>query len=359
VGRPVRAVSANARPLDDDAQTQFMSRPLVPASPVSALASSRRAPIFAEERTLVDVPRPADASEDRTIVAPLVFPKAAPRATLLTSRRASSPPPSAPVASKPPSSGVRHAPRASQPPPVPAARASSSPPPLPSAPRVAPPPPPSATKLIENAIATPAPLPAVPVTAPPPAPTPSAQASSPALVRDVTPSVPPPAPTAKRAREPMLLLAAAFGMLGVIFTMGIAVGLIVSLRSHADSEPVVASHEAPSAPLVAAAAAQPAASDPTLPAKPTRVATVKIPPAEGLADTLAEARETVAPPAPTVTAPAPRVAHASFVAMSAPVARQVTPPHSKRPRAASSDADMEAASAADDLAKAQLEASLR
>jgi hypothetical protein len=352
VARPVRSSSA-ARPLDEEAQTKFMSRPILP----SRTASARRAPVFTEERTLVDVPRPIDGApssraprptvdEDRTIVAPLVFPKAAARTTLLPSR-SSYPVSSAPPVSKQTPSSIRPAaPRPSQPPPLPA-RASAPPPP--AVPNLVPPPPPPATKLFDGPSKTPL-----------PAPVPSEQTSSPALVRDVTPSTPPPAPTAKRAREPMILLAAALGVLGMIFTMGIVVGLVVSLRSHAGAPE--ASAERSAAPVVAAAAAAPAvvAAAPVVTAAPVKVAETKVPPVQGPADTVAVAKPAVVVAAVSAPAAPARVVHYAPVAMATPVARPAAPSApAKRGRAASGDADLDAANAASDLAKAQLEASLR
>jgi len=338
VGRPVKA---NTRPGEDDTQTRFMARALIPPSSRGSNGPTRRTPIFTEERTLVDVPRPADASEDRTIVAPFVFPKAAPRATLTTSRSPSSRPP-APGMSKPTPSSVRPAPpRASQPPPLPAPRASSA------APSIPPPLPSSAM--------------------------PRDQSSSPALVSDVTPSTPLPAPLSKRVREPMFLLAAALGVLGVIFTMGIVVGLVVSLRSHAGpAEASLDMHVAPvaaaaGASLVPAVAPVPVAQaavavdpGPIVPAKPFRIAAAKVAPVEGPADTLTAAKVAVAAPPSDAPAASPRVAHWAPVAMAAPVAKPApVVAAGKHARAASSDPDMDAANAASDLAKAQLEASLR
>ncbi|MGO9710823.1 MAG: hypothetical protein ACLQBL_18290, partial [Polyangiaceae bacterium] len=346
-----RPVKGSFRSSDDDAQTTFMSRALVPASSRSPL-SGRRAPVFTEERTLIDVPRPVDASEERTIVAPLSFPKAAPRATLTIPRtpRSSSP---AVAKSTPPS--VRPVPRASQPPPLPPAPLPSSPPP----PVLVPPPPPSATKLLDAPVA--APLPSSP---PPPASFPSTQ-SSPALVRDLTPSTFPPPPASHPARDPMILIAAALGVLGIIFTMGIVVGLVVSLRSHdgaAGVDPDTHTSTiaaAAGAALVPALPAAPSAPAPVVvPSAPVvKVVPTKIAPAEGIADSLLAPK----PPAAAIPAPVPavRVARAAPVAAAAPVVKPapVTPP-AKRGRASSGDPDMDAANAASELAKAQLDASL-
>jgi hypothetical protein len=321
----VGRLRANTLP-DDDAQTTFMSRASVPQLP----PSKRRPPIFTEERTRVDFPRPTDDGE-RTIVAPLSFPKTS-RATFVmpTVPRPSSIP--TPTAMKP-------AARPSQPPPLPVRARSEAPP------TVIAPPPPSATRVV---IDTPA-----PVVIPQPA------SSSPAVVMDVSPaSVPPPAPGLLRSREPMILVAAALGVLGMIFTMGIVVGLVFSLHS-----PDVA--DASSAPRALAAGGVVAATSEALPLK---VAPAKTPPAPGLADTLAGVKANEEPvaiaaaqapkpaPAPVaqVAAPSPRPRPA-VVAMATTAPRPA--PVAKRQRG--SDPDMDAASAASDLAKAQLEASLR
>jgi hypothetical protein len=300
VVRPFKTIS---RPLDDDAQTKFMSRALVPPP-------GRRAPVFAEERTLVDAPRPRDDSEERTIVAPLAFPKAATRLQV--------------PAPRPPTSTLRS-------PATPNASFAR-----PSAPELVPPPPPSSARLFER-----------PSIAPLPGPVPSEHPSSPALVRDLTPSTPPPSFDAghPRRREPMILVAGALGVLGMIFTLGILVGLIVSLRSS------------PGPAEASAAAGQ---SSVTASARSTREITApKVVLEDGPADTLAVAKPPAPPPA--VDPPASPVARVFRPApMSvAPAAKVAAAALAKHAHPAPVDADLDAANAASDLAKAQLDASLR
>jgi hypothetical protein len=188
---------------------------------------------------------------------------------------------------------------------------------------------------------------------------PQPAASSPAVVMDVSPSsVPSPAPGLLRSREPMILVAAALGVLGMIFTMGIVVGLVFSLHSPETAD-------ASGAPRALAAGSVVATSE----ALPLKVVPVKTSAAPGPADTLAGAKPD-APPAVVATAPSPRSAPVAQVAIPAPrprpaavamatAAPRPAPVAAPAKRQRGSDPDMDAASAASDLAKAQLEASLR
>ncbi len=341
MARPAINIS---RPSDDDAQTTFMSRAMMPAMP----PRSSRAPVFNEERTHVHVPPPSSArprmpSDDgeRTIVAPMVFPKA-PRATLITPPSMRSAPPRPTPSARP-----------SQPPPIPSARPVATPlafgPPPSPMPAVIPPAPPSATRLQEAPAAGPA----------------SAieeGTSSPALVSDVVTATIPPTNVTKspRAREPMILLAAALGVVGMIFTMGIVVGLVFSLRP-AEVAQTSSSRAAAASEGMSVAAALPVKEQPA-----------KVAAATASTDTLSAATAAPAlqaPPAPVaaprsapiaMAAPAPvRAPRPAPVAMAAPAPRPAAPAPAKRARTGSGDSESDMASAASDLAKAQLEASLR
>ena len=167
----------------------------------------------------------------------------------------------------------------------------------------------------------------------------------------------------------MVLVAAALGVLGMIFTMGIVVGLIVSLRSRADAAgaeldshaaTVAAAAGAAVVPVPAAPPSAPAAAA-VSPAPAVKVAPSKKPLVEGSADTLvvAKADSPAAPPSPPPRAPA-RAVHWAPVAVAAPATKP--PPAvnaAKRGRVNPSDSDFDAANAASELAKAQLDASLR
>jgi hypothetical protein len=218
-------------------------------------------------------------------------------------------------------------------------------------PAVVPPAPPSATRLQEAPVAGPAP--AV-----------EASSSSPALVSDVVTATIPPKNVTKnpRAREPMILLAAALGVIGMIFTLGIVVGLVFSLRP-AEVAQTSSSRAAAASEGMSVAAAL-----------PLKEAPAKVAPATASADTLSAATAAPAPalqapaapaaaprPAPiAMTAPAPvRAPRPAPVAMAAPAPRPAAPAPAKRSRAGSGDSESDMASAASDLAKAQLEASLR
>jgi len=158
----------------------------------------------------------------------------------------------------------------------------------------------------------------------------------------------------------MLILAAVLGVLGMIFTTGIVVGLVVSLRSHAPE----ATLDARSMPVAAAAGA--ALVTTAAPVAVVPVAdSIKIAPAPknaplaGLPDTLAAAKPPVSATIDAPVAPA-RVARAPSVASSAPPVKPAALTASvKRGRAPAGDSDFDAANAASELAKAQLEASLR
>ncbi len=350
----MRAV-ANRQPMEslDDDRTTVMSRGLLPFP-------KRRAAEASEERTMVDVPRPSSSRpapiaqiEERTTIGQ-TFPKSSAklstpqptfgRSTLLFGN---SPKPTPPR----PMPVTR-----STPPPMPLVRAGRDSKTMVAAPRTIPPPPPSATKLHHDMVERRSDIPSEP---------PSASV----FVRDALPSSPSySGATPRPRRDPMLLIAAGFGMLGMIFTLGIVCGLVVSLRGKAapdttaeQSAPIVFAAaasapkvDAPIAPVAAApapVAAAPIASEPVAAKieKIEKVAKIEIPKPQ--APKLAVAK--VAP----WTAPAsdsPRVARA-LTAAAAPKPAAVA---TKKRVAMPSDPDFDAANAANDLARAQLEASL-
>ena len=332
MSRSVSAHQAFAPRSADDAQTTVMSRATLPLA-------GRRGPLASEERTVVDCPRPADRSDEHTIVSPLVFPKTSraitPAPSVAAPPRPLAPAPPEPRRSDPAPSGVRPASRVAAPPPLPAPRRALGSSPagrgsgLSPLPRLIPPPPPSATKLFEGPSLIALPGAALP--------------SSPALVSDVRPPVVPPAPA--RGRAPMLVLAVAVCLLGIIFALGVVVGLVASLRSRA--VPAAAAGEATPIVMVDAIKAAPA---------PKSV------PAPALPDALAVAKDPVvaAPLAPrAITTPARAARAAAAVAAPKPLAPSPAVAAARRGRAPASDPDLDAANAAADLARAQLESSLR
>jgi hypothetical protein len=182
-----------------------------------------------------------------------------------------------------------------------------------------------------------------------------------AFARDAMPSSPPVSAAAPRpARDPMLLLAAGLGMLGMIFTLGIVCGLVVALRGKA---PATDASTEQSAPVVFAAAAAPKAEAPIA---PVAVAPAPVPVASE--PVVAKVAKVEAPrPRPVVAMPAPvKIAQSNAASSESPrLARVAAPPAAPKPVvtakkriAMPSDPDFDAANAANDLARAQLEASL-
>jgi hypothetical protein len=353
----------------DDDRTTVMSRGKLPFP-------QRRAPLDAEERTIVDapvpVPRPPIAQiEEQTSIgqtfpkssAKLATPPSAFRAntTLLAAAPRSTPPrPATSVAasSAPPAASVRK----STPPPLPVSRSTPPPAPIVRAGRD------SMTMIAANPIIPPAPLPPSPIRDDAPASRPSIPSelpSSPVFVRDAMASTPS-FPAARTARDPMLYLAAGLGMLGMIFTLGIVCGLVVSLRGRGPVADTSADTNPP--PVVFAAAAAPRAEAPMAPVVAPVAASA---PVATKVDTVAKVEAPKpAPPRPAVVASPARTAQASAPPADSPRAVRVaparvasaaspTPASTKKRVAMPTDPDFDAANAANDLARAQLDASLR
>jgi hypothetical protein len=322
----------------------------------------RRAQADVEERTIVDMPMPAPRPspiaqiEEQTTIGHAVLPKSAPklstppkafnRSTLLHGTR---PVPPAPPTPAP----VR---RTMTPPPLVRAGHDSMTMVAAPAPRSIPTPPSSATRLHDAPVSSRRDI----ITDRP--------SAAPVFVRDAMPSSPAVAPVARVRRDPVLILAACGGMLGTIFTLGIVVGLIVSLRGKP------ASPSAASAPLAVVAAAPLSITPAPLDVQPApAVATPAAPVAakvEAAPEPAAAAavRDWVAPPKP---APAHVAQHVSAPAADAPArpaprpapvavaAAAPAPKAAKKHVASPNDPDFDAANAANDLARAQLEASLK
>jgi hypothetical protein len=356
----MRAV-ANRTPMEsmDDDRTTVMSRGLLPFP-------KRRGAADSEERTTINPPRPSSRPspiaqiEERTTIGQ-TFPKSSAQLTALkptfghaTLLVGTSPRPPRPTKTTPPPAPVTR----STPPPMPLIRAGHDSKTMVAAPRTIPPPPPSATKLHDGFDRR--------------SDIPSEPPSASVFVRDAVPSSPSFSSDAPRPRrDPMLLLAAGLGMLGMIFTLGIVCGLVVSLRgrmapdatAEQSAPPVVFATaaaapkiEAPVAPVAVApapVAATPLASEPVaarteVAAKVARTETPKPEAPKPFAATRAPAR--VAQWTASA-ADSPRVARAPKAAPAAPAA-------TKKRVAMPSDPDFDAANAANDLARAQLEASL-
>jgi hypothetical protein len=341
----------------DEDRTTVMSREVLPFP-------KRRAQADVEERTVVDMPiaapppSPIAQIEEQTTIGHAVLPKSAPklttppkafnRSTLLHGTRPVPPAPPTPAPSR----------RTMTPPPL--VRAGHDSMTMVAAPRSAghvpshvPTPPSSATRLHDAPVSSRRDI----ITDRP--------SAAPVFVRDAMPSSPAVAPVARVRRDPVLILAACGGMLGTIFTLGIVVGLIVSLRGKP------ASPSAASAPLAVVAAAPLSITSAPVDVQPAPpVATPAAPVAAKVeaapAPAAAAAREWVAPPKP---APVHVAQHVSAPAADAParpaprpvaVAAAAPAPKATKKRIASpSDPDFDAANAANDLARAQLEASLK
>jgi hypothetical protein len=313
----------------------------------------------AEDRTVVDFPKVADGDE-RTVVASFVLPKtgASFRTQPRPAKNPTAPPwqertsyfhaqPPRPVATPVPAPAPREVKRAT---PVPASLR------IASRPNLVPPAPPSGTNLHTNLpLPPPPPPPAVIVEPAPSAPrsmhieTPSA----PALVCDPRDSTIPPAPRPKIGREPMLFAAAGLGVVGMIFAFGIVVGIVLSLRPRGEAS-AASSGEARSAPVAAAAfVASPAIAAPAV--EPVALSPRAVEPVKVEAPKVTPKPVVAAEPVKVAAAP---VAHAARVSLAAAVPKPEVAP--KRVKIGSpSDPDFDAASAANALARAQLEASLR
>jgi cytoskeletal protein RodZ len=187
------------------------------------------------------------------------------------------------------------------------------------------------------------------------------------FVRDALPSSPSySGATPRPRREPMLLLAAGFGMLGMIFTLGIVCGLVVSLRGK--SVPDASAEQ--SAPVVfAAAAVAPKVEAPIAVPAPVAAAPIASEPVAAKTEVAPKEVARIEAPkaqAPKPAAPAPaKIAQSTAQASDSPrVARAMPAPAAPKPATAKkrvampSDPDFDAANAANDLARAQLEASL-
>ena len=129
-------------------------------------------------------------------------------------------------------------------------------------------------------------------------------------------------PAARTARDPMLYLAAGLGMLGIIFTLGIVCGLVVSLRGRGPVADTSADTNPP--PVVFAAAAAPRADAPMAP--------VLVPPSPVVVAPVAAAApvatkvDTVA----KVEVPKPTAPHPAVVASPARTAQASAPPPTLR-----------------------------